>query len=94
MTRVWDRQAGKSAGTIPDTTPLGPGPGASTMVLAKRSQDASGGFILHDAATGKDYPIGDVAKKPIHVSGKKVLYAEKSADSAAEYVFSAELVLP
>ena len=94
VTRVWDRQANKPAGTIRDTTPLGPGPGESTMVLAERPRDASGGFILHDAATGKDYPIGDVAKKPIHVSGKKVIYAEKCADSAAEEVFSAEIVLP
>ena len=94
MTRVWDRQTSKPAGTIPDTTPLGPGPGESTMVLAERPRGDFGGFVLHDAATGKDYQIGDVAKKLIHISGKKVIYAEKSADSDAEEVFSAEIVLP
>ena len=95
VTRIWDRRASKPAGTIPDVMPLGPGPGASTMVLSGGlARDASGGFILHDAATGKDYPIGDIAKKLIHASGKKVIYAEKSGDSAAEEVFSADLILP
>jgi hypothetical protein len=58
------------------------------------SNETPGGpkFILHDAATGKQYPLGDDSKKLIHAAGGKILYAEKSAD-AAETIFVAEIVV-
>jgi len=94
VTRIWDRQAGKLAGTVRDAVPLGPGPGASLMVLAKRTPNAPGGFMLHDAGNGKEYPLGDASKKAIHACGGKIVYAETPAGSNAEVVLIAEIVAP
>lgn len=94
LTRIWDRQAGKLAATVRDAAPLGPGPGASLMVLAKRTQNGSGGFLLHHAGSGKEYPIGDASKKPIHAWGGKIVYAETPANANAEVVLMAEIVAP
>jgi hypothetical protein len=35
--RIWDRQTGEIVGTVPDTYPVGPGPGDSLMVLEQRN---------------------------------------------------------
>jgi len=94
VTRIWDRQAGKPAGEVRDAMPVGPGPGASLMVLAKRTRNASGGFLLHDAAGGKEYPLGDSSKNLIHACGAKIVYAETPAGSGAEVVLVADLVAP
>ncbi len=95
VARIWDRQERTPVGVVPDTIAVGPGPGRSLMVLGKRAGDSSGGFLLHDAATGKQYALGDASKKLIHAYGGKVLYAEKKpAGSDAEDVFSADLVVP
>jgi hypothetical protein len=94
VTRIWDRQAGKLSGKILDAVPVGPGPGRSLMMLAKRTQNGSGGFLLHNARTGKEYPLGDASKKLIHALGGKVLYAEKPDQSDSEGVFSADIVVP
>ena len=51
--------SGKAAGMVSDAVPVGPGPG-QLMVLAKRIQNGSGGFLLHDAASGKEYPLNSV----------------------------------
>ena len=90
VTRIWDRQAGKPAGMVTDAVPVGPGPG-QMMVLAKRS---SGGFLLHDAASGTEYPLGDASKKLIHAYGGEVIYAQESDDSDAEDVFVADIIVP
>ena len=94
VTRIWDRQAGKPAGEVRDAMPVGPGPGPSLMVLAKRTRNASGGFLLHDAASGKEYPLGDSSKNLIHACGGKIVYAETPAGSDAEIIFVADLVAP
>ena len=91
VTRIWDRQTGKLLGTMEDAVPVGPGPGRSRMVLARRTRDGSGGFMLHDAATGKEYPVGDASKRLIHAYGGKVVYAETPAGSDTEVVFVADL---
>jgi hypothetical protein len=62
------------------------------MVLEQRNPGQPRKFILHDAATGKQYPLGDDSKKLIHAAGGKILYAEKPAD-AAETTFVAEIVV-
>lgn len=90
VTRIWDRQAGKLAGMVSDVMPVGPGPG-QLMVLAKRS---SGGFLLHDAASGTEYPLGDASEKLIHAYGGKVIYAQEGDDSDAEDVFVADIIVP
>lgn len=90
VTRIWDSLAGTSVGTIPAAMPVGPGPGR-LMVLAK---DGPGGFLLHDAATGKEHQLGDASKSLIHAYGGKVLYAEKAGDSDDENVFRADIVVP
>jgi hypothetical protein len=90
VTRIWDRQAGKPAGTVSDALPVGPGPG-QLMVLAKRR---AGGFLLHDAASGKEFPLGDASKKLIHAYGAKVVYAQEGDDSEAEDVLVADIIVP
>lgn len=94
VTRIWDKQAGQLAGAVRDAVPVGPGPGPSLMVLAKHTQNPSGGFLLHDASRGTELPLGDASKSLIHAYGGKVIYAEKLAGSDAEDVFSADLVIP
>ena len=80
------------ATTVPAAVPVGPGPGR-LVFLAKRAQIDSGGFLLHDAAAGKEYPLGDASKKLLHACGDKVLYAQKSSDSDTEDVFAADVVV-
>jgi hypothetical protein len=94
VTRIWDRQAGKPAGEVRDAIPVGPGPGPSLMVLAKRTGNDSGGFLLHDAASGKQYPLGDSSKNLIHAWVGKAVYAEKPAGADAEVVFVTDIVAP
>jgi hypothetical protein len=93
-TRIWDRVVGKTVGFVENALPVGPGPGPSLMVLAKGAEKLTGGFSLHDADTGKEFVLGDAAKKLIHAAGGKVLYAETPKDAAAEAVFAADIVLP
>ncbi len=92
--RIWDRQAGKLLRTMQDAVPVGPGPAPSMMVMAKRTSDGSGGFLLHDVSSGKEYPLGDASKNLIHACGGKVIYAERTAGSDSEGVFTADLVIP
>ena len=94
VTRIWDRQSGKLAGTVRDAAPLGPGPGASLMVLAKCSQNGFGGFMLHDASDGKEYPLGDASKNAIHACGGKIIYAEKPNGADTEVILMADIVAP
>ncbi len=88
--RIWDRVAGKPAGELKQRLPVGPGPTPTTMVLANRAtvapqgEERPGGFFLHDAATGKQWQLGDDTMYLIHAWGDKVLYAKKSPDGKEE----------
>jgi len=64
------------------------------MVLAKRTGNDSGGFLLHDGAGGNEYPLGDASKCLIHACGGKIVYAETPAGADAEVVLVADLVAP
>jgi len=95
LSRIWDRIAGKPANVVKETRPVGPGPAPSTMVLAVRTnpepgEERPGGFFLHDARTGKQYPLGDDTMYLIHAWGKRVLYAKKAPDGT-EAVYLAEI---
>lgn len=92
VTRVWDRQAGKPAGQITDAVPVGPWTSSSLMVLAKQTGSDSGGFLVHDAASGREYTIGDDSKHLIHAYGGKVVYAQTPDGADGEVVFVADLV--
>ena len=94
VTRVWDAKSGSQAATIRDAIPVGPGPGAATMVLAKRTLGDSGGILIHDAASGKEYILGGSDKKLIHAFAGKVVYAEKQAGADEEVVFVADIIAP
>jgi len=94
VTRVWDRQAGKLVGQIYHAEPVGPGPGPSLMVLSKWMWPDNGGFLLHDLATGSEFPLGGNGEYLIHAHAGKVLYAQKSGDSGFEKILVADLVMP
>jgi len=80
FTRVWDRVAGKEAGRIGEAVALGPGPTPTTMVLAKRGTAGYERLLLHDAATGGEWVLGDGRLAPIHAAGKTVLYVKALPD--------------
>jgi len=94
--RIWDRIAGKPVWFIRETRPIGPGPTRTTMVLAHRpivapqGEVRPGGFLLHDAPTGKQWPLGDDTMQLIHAWGRQVLYAKRNADGT-EAVYLAEI---
>ena len=63
------------------------------MILAKRGNtERYDRFLLHDAKTGADHPLGETGIRPIHAWGKKVLYAKKLHDGK-EAAYVAEINL-
>lgn len=92
VSRVWDRQAGKSVTNIPMTLPVGPGPTPSSMVLARYSEKGEeAGCLLHDAATGTISGLGDASLKLVHAWGAKVLYVRTAGDKK-EALYVADIV--
>jgi hypothetical protein len=77
---------------IESAVPLGPGPTPTSVVLAKLRNfvDPSAGFVLHDASTGKTFPLGDETMALIHAHGRNVLYAKKNAQGV-EVPYLAEI---
>ena len=89
LTRIWDRTKGREAGIVPDVVPIGPGPGKSTMVVAK--DRGRGQMSLHDAATGDSHTLGKETMTAIAAEGKYLLYADKPADGKSG-IYMAEIV--
>ena len=92
VARIWDRTTNKPAGRVLDAIPVGPGPTATTMVLARRTDAGFGGFLLHDAKSGKEYPLGDSSMKLVHAWGPKVLYVKRSSEGT-ETLYLAEITM-
>ncbi len=87
VSRLWDRTAGKEAGLVGGAVPLGPGPTPTSVVLAKWSEAGYRGLLLHDAASGKAYPLGEPSFRPVHAWGSRVVYARPGpAGEEAAYV--------
>lgn len=60
LTRVWDRHKGQEVFSMRDVIPVETGPGTTTMVLAYLRQSLAGpagSKLLHDAASGKSWPL-------------------------------------
>ena len=60
LTRVWDRHKAQEVSAMRDVVPVEPGPGTTTMILAYLRQSLAGpagSKLLHDAATGKSWPL-------------------------------------
>ncbi len=94
ITRIWDRKTNKEGGIVDSAIPIGPGPGKTTMVLGKplKGVMTPKGYILHDAATGKSWPLCDNFKRVITAQGKYVIYVKKTLGKPGAYM--AEIVLP
>ena len=90
LTRIWDRTKGREVGIVADVLPIGPGPGKSTMVVAK-GRRGSKQMFLHDAATGDSHPLGKETMTAIAAEGKYLLYADKPADGKSG-MYMAEIV--
>ncbi len=69
----------KDAGQVLGATPVGPGPGPSSMMLAKKADQGKGGIILHNAKTGAEHPLGEPSMRLVHAWGSKVVYLKRSA---------------
>jgi len=93
VARIWDRARNKAAGRIFDAIPVGAGPTPTTMVLAKSTRGGSGGVLLHDAKSGREYPLGDSSMKLVHACGAVVLYA-KPTPGGANAAYIAEIRTP
>ena len=89
LTRIWDRTKGREAGIVVDVVPIGPGPGKSTMVVAKDRGRAQ--MFLHDAATSASHSLGKDTMNAIAGEGKYLLYADKPADGKSG-IYMAEIV--
>jgi len=70
--------------------PLGPGPTPASVILAKRSEAGYRGLLLHDAGSGKAYPLGEPSFRPVHAWGSKVGYA-RPGPAGAEVPYVAEI---
>lgn len=96
ITRIWDRKTKKESGIVDDAIAIGPGPGKTTMVLAK-GDHYRGKLILHDAATDKSWTLFDNSQRPMHrcitAQGKYLIYGKRIPDNKAD-VYLAEIALP
>ncbi len=85
-------------------TPVGPGPGKTTMVLVKRPMRQNSGaesqpavqpkqqILLHTQGDDKLHPLGDKTMRPISTQGKWLLFIRKAAEGK-ETACMAEIVL-
>ena len=62
------------------------------MVLGKRAPDRTGGIVLHDAKTGRQWPLLGAGVHLIHAWGKRIAYLKRSPDGT-ETAYVAEIVL-
>jgi len=92
-TRVWDRWTGREAAVVTGTIPIGPGPTKTTMVLFDRFARGPDRVRLHDAATGKSWPLGgqDQGMRPICTQGKFLVYSKRTPRLGA---YAAEITPP
>jgi hypothetical protein len=91
-TRVWDRVSGEEKPTVPDTAPMGPGPEGPYIVLV-RTLRGDNRPILHDAATGRSWILGDANLRLLHAAGGRAVYLKTDADGS-QTVRVAEITLP
>lgn len=94
VTRIWDRQAGRVVGTLPEVMPAGAAGGPTRMLLGRRTGEGEGGFLLHDAADGTEYPLASGGRMLICVGGGKVVWAEKDPSLHTDRFYVADLVVP
>ena len=89
ITRIWDRTKSREAGIVAEVAPIGPGPGTTTMVVAK----GRGGkqMFLHDAATSASHSLGKETMNAIAAEGKYLLYLDNPPDRKSG-IYMAEIV--
>jgi len=89
--RVYDRETGKSVARLADAIPIGPGPTPTTMVVGKRhSGGAVRELLLHDAASGKLWPLAGRASRPMAAAAGVVLYVAHTS-RRGDVLFSARI---
>jgi hypothetical protein len=99
LTRIYDVRSAQETGILSGLTPIGPGPGKTSMVLlrkkaAKPRTDSQ--IYLHVSDTkspdGKLHPLGDKTIRPISTQGKWLLYI-RTDDAGKEKACMAEIKL-
>ena len=91
--RIWDRAKGKSVPEVPGTIPIGPGPTATTMVLAPYASAGGDKPVVHDAKADKMWAVDGPAIRLIASQGRYVVYAKKG-DDGKETVYRGRISLP
>ncbi len=102
--RVWDRAAAKIGAYLDASYPVGPGPGTgageSTMVLkrVRRSAEYLGqaelrNIVLHNAATGEAWELGDTNFEVQDARAGRVVYLKHGPGGRAT-VHLARIVMP
>ncbi len=85
-TRIWDRTANKEAATVEGAIPVGPGPGATTMVL---SVDNGRFLALYDIATSKQSILVSAGTAgrlyALCTGGGNILYVMQITPTTTEY---------
>ena len=94
--RVWDGLTRREVGRAPADFPIGPGPTETTMVLKrhpKTSREEDWGIVLHDAATGRSWTLGDTNYNLQAAAGGRVVYLKHLPDGEAS-VYAAQVHWP
>lgn len=74
LTRVWDVKSNEEKPGIVEALSAGPGPGKSTMVMARLENGRVGRMFLHDAVKNRTVDFGPPEARIIHAWGKKIVY--------------------
>ncbi len=89
--RIWDRVKGQSVPEVPGMVPVGPGPTATTMVLAPYRTD--GKLTVHDAKADTSWTVDGPEARAIGSEGKYVLYVRRD-DEGKDVVCRGQIKLP
>jgi hypothetical protein len=86
-TKIWEHEGVAEPRPIAEGYPIGPGPTRSSMVIKAMPQSAADAeasnepkMLLHDAATGIQWPLGDRQCNLQSAQGGRVVYLRTDAE--------------
>jgi hypothetical protein len=97
-TKVWDREDKTRVAKVATGYPIGPGPTPTSMVIKLMPQpvadaaDAKPNILLHDAATGQGWSLGDPQCDVQDARAGKIIYL-RSADDGSTSVHTARIAM-